>query len=61
MKKKKPLTKTQHIELNGKVLNLLARLLVCTFLLAVVLFSLPRKFKDFIKELNYLFGSKIEF
>ena len=23
--------------------------------------SYPRKFKDFIKELNYLFGSKIEF
>ena len=41
MKKKKPLTKTQHIEQNGKVLNLLARLLVCTFLLAVIIFSLP--------------------
>ena len=23
--------------------------------------SFPRKFKDFIKELNYLFGSRIEF
>ena len=34
MKKKKELTKTQHMENNATVLNLVARLIVCGFLLA---------------------------
>ena len=41
MKKKKELTKTQHMENNTAVLNLAARLLVCAFLLGVIIFSLP--------------------
>ena len=41
MKRKKELTKTQHMENNSKVLNLAARLIVCAFLLGVVIFSLP--------------------
>ena len=40
-KKKKPLTKTQYMEQNSTVLNLLARLMVCAFLLGVIIFSLP--------------------
>ena len=40
-KEKKPLTKTQHIERNATVLNLVARLLVCAFLLGVIIYSLP--------------------
>jgi len=41
MKKKKTLTKTQYMENNTKVLNLAARLIVCAFLLAVIIYSLP--------------------
>ena len=41
MRKKKTLTKTQYIENNAKVLNLAARLIVCGFLLAVIIYSLP--------------------
>ena len=41
MKEKKPLTKTQHMENNATVLNLVARLFVCAFLLAVIIYSLP--------------------
>ena len=38
---KKPLTKTQHMENNATVLNLVARLIVCGFLLAIIVYSLP--------------------
>jgi len=41
MKKKKELTKTQHMENNAIVLNLVARLMVAAFLLAVIIYSLP--------------------
>jgi len=41
MKKKKGLTKTQHMENNATVLNLVARLIVFAFLLAIILYSLP--------------------
>jgi len=41
MDKKKPLTKTQYMEKYTKVLNLAARLIACTFLLAVIIYSLP--------------------
>ena len=41
MKKKKTLTKTQHIENQTTVLQYIAQLLVCAFLLGVVIFSLP--------------------
>jgi hypothetical protein len=41
MKKKKELTKTQHMENNATVLNPVARLIVCGFLLAVIIYSLP--------------------
>ena len=41
MKEKKPLTKTQHMENNATVLNFVASLLVCAFMLAVVIYSLP--------------------
>ena len=41
MKEKKPLTKTQHMENNVKVLQYIAQLLVCAFLLGVIIFSLP--------------------
>ena len=39
--RKKTLTKTQHMENYTKVLNLAARLIACTFLLAVIIYSLP--------------------
>ena len=39
MKKKKPLTKTQYMERNATVLNFVAKLLVCAFLLAVIIYS----------------------
>ena len=39
--RKKTLTKTQHMENNNTVLNLVARLLVFAFLLAVIHHSLP--------------------
>ena len=41
MRKKKELTKTQHMENNSKILNLAARLLVCAFLLAIIIYSFP--------------------
>ena len=41
MKEKKPSTKTQHMENNDTVLNLVAHLLVLAFLLAVIIYSLP--------------------
>jgi len=41
MKKKKQITKTQYIENNAKVLNLVARLIVCGFLFGVIIYSLP--------------------
>ena len=41
MRKKVTLNKTQHIENNAKVLNFVARLIVCGFLLAVIIYSLP--------------------
>jgi hypothetical protein len=41
MKEKKPLTKTQHMENNATVLNFVARLFVCAFLLAIIILSLP--------------------
>ena len=41
MRKKKELTKTQYMESNTTVLNLAARLLVCAFLLAIIIYSLP--------------------
>ena len=41
MRKKVTLNKTQYMENNAKVLNLIARLIVCAFLLAVIIFSLP--------------------
>ena len=41
MKKKVTLTKTQYMEKNTTVLNLVARLLVCAFLLGVIIYSLP--------------------
>jgi len=39
--RKKTLTKTQHMENNNTVLNLVARLLVCALLITVIIFSLP--------------------
>ena len=41
MKKKKTLTKTQYMENNTTVLNLVARLIVAAFLVAVIIYSLP--------------------
>jgi hypothetical protein len=41
MKEKKPLTKTQYKENTTTVLNFVASLLVCAFLLCVVIYSLP--------------------
>ena len=41
MKEKKPLTKTQHMENNATVLNLVVRLIVFAFLLAIIIYSLP--------------------
>jgi len=41
MKKKKQITKKEYIENNAKVLDLIARLIVCGFLFAVVIYSLP--------------------
>jgi len=41
MRKKKPLTKTQYMENNTTVLNLVARLIVAAFLVAVIIYSLP--------------------
>ena len=41
VKKRKTLTKTEYMENNTTVLNLVARLLVCAFLMAVIIYSLP--------------------
>ena len=45
MKEKKPLTKMQHMKLFNEnattVLNFVASLLVCAFMLAVIIYSLP--------------------
>jgi len=41
MRKKKELTKAQHMENNATVLNFVARLMVAAFLLAVIIYSLP--------------------
>ena len=45
MKEKKPLTKTQRMRLFNEntttVLNFVASLLVCAFVLAVIIYSLP--------------------
>jgi len=41
MKEKKPLTKTQYKKNTTTVLNFVASLLVCAFLLCVVIYSLP--------------------
>ena len=41
MKKKKRITKKEYIENNAKVLSFVGQLIVFSFLLAVIIYSLP--------------------